>query len=118
LISDKMRSFETLTGKMVTQQNDGCATLAVSRSTCSSRGDFRADDLDADPRSHYPDRWVALVDMDWNEDAGEFTVARVAGHGSTRLAPFDPMRAAGLNYETVGHFYTGRVRAYTIDFVR
>ena len=42
----------------------------------------------------------------------------VAGHGTTRRAPFDQMRAAGLSYETVGHFYTGRVRAHAIDFVR
>jgi hypothetical protein len=66
----------------------------------------------------YPNQWVALVEMDWNDETDEFTVARVAGHGTTRRAPFDHMRAAGLRYETVGHFYTGRARAHAIDFVR
>ncbi len=69
-------------------------------------------------RERYPDQWVALVEMDWDDEVDEFTVARVAGHGTTRRAPFDQMRAAGLNYETVGHFYTGSVRAHAIDFVR
>lgn len=32
----------------------------------------------------YPDQWVALVEIDWNDE----TVARVAGHGPTRRAPF------------------------------
>ncbi len=45
----------------------------------------------------YPDQWVALVDMDWNDEVGEFTVARIAGHGASRRAPFDQMRAAGLS---------------------
>ncbi len=66
----------------------------------------------------YPGQWVALVEMDWNDETDEFTVARVAGHGATRRAPFDQMRASGLRYDTVGHFYTGRVRAHALDFVR
>jgi hypothetical protein len=66
----------------------------------------------------FPTQWVALVDMDWNEETNDFTVARVAGHGTTRRAPFEQMRATGLSYETVGHFYTGRVRPHAIDFVR
>lgn len=66
----------------------------------------------------FPDQWVALVEMDWNDDTDEFTVARVAGHGSTRRAPFDQMHAAGLTYEEVGHFYTGRIVSHAIDFVR
>lgn len=66
----------------------------------------------------YPDQWVALVEMDWDDENDGFSVARVAGHGATRRAPYDQMRAAGLAYETVGHFYTGRVRPHVIDFVR
>jgi hypothetical protein len=66
----------------------------------------------------YPDQWVALVEMDWDDETDEFTVARVAGHGTTRQAPFDQMRATGLAYETVGHFYTGRIVPHAIDFVR
>lgn len=66
----------------------------------------------------FPDQWVALVEMDWDDDLDWFTVARVAGNGVTRRAPFDRMRAAGLVYEDVGHFFTGRVRPHAIDFVR
>lgn len=66
----------------------------------------------------YSDQWVALVEMDWDDEIGEFTVARVAGHGTTRRAPFDQMRAAGLVYKSVGHFYTGRIVPHAIDFVR
>ena len=66
----------------------------------------------------YPDQWVALVEMDWNDETDEFTVARVAGHGTTRRAPFEQMRAAGLRYETVGHFFTGRIVPHVLNFVR
>jgi hypothetical protein len=66
----------------------------------------------------YADQWVALVDMDWNDETDEFTVARVAGHGATRRAPFEQMRAAGLRYERVGHFFTGRIVAHALNFVR
>lgn len=66
----------------------------------------------------YPEQWVALVEMDWNEETDEFTTARVAGHGATRAAPYAQMRCAGLRYEQVGHFYTGRVRAHALDFAR
>ena len=66
----------------------------------------------------YPDQWVALVEMDWNEETDEFTTARVAGHGATRAEPYAQMRRAGLRYEQVGHFYTGRVRAHALDFAR
>ncbi|MBC7977848.1 MAG: hypothetical protein H7138_22945, partial [Myxococcales bacterium] len=37
----------------------------------------------------YPDQWVALVELDWNDETDELTVARVAGHGPNRRAPFD-----------------------------
>jgi hypothetical protein len=66
----------------------------------------------------YPDQWVALVEMDWNDETDEFTMARVAGHGETRGEPFAQMRRAGLRYDEVGHFFTGRVRPHAIDFVR
>lgn len=69
-------------------------------------------------RERYPDQWVALVEMDWNEETDEFTTARVAGHGTTRAEPYEQMRRAGLHYDEVGHFFTGRVRAHVIDFVR
>jgi hypothetical protein len=66
----------------------------------------------------YPDQWVALVELDWDDETDEFTTARVAGHGATRREPFAQMRRAGLRYDEVGHFFTGRVRAHAIDFVR
>jgi hypothetical protein len=66
----------------------------------------------------FPDQWVALVEMDWNEEIDEFTTARVAGHGVTRAEPYAQMRRAGLHYDEVGHFFTGRVCAHAIDFVR
>ncbi|MEJ7599681.1 MAG: hypothetical protein WKG01_17370 [Kofleriaceae bacterium] len=66
----------------------------------------------------YPDQWVALVEMDWDDETDEWTVARVAGHGTTRRAPFEQMRVAGLRYETVGHFFTGRIVPHALNFVR
>ena len=35
----------------------------------------------------YPDHWVALVEMDLDDETDEFTVARVAGHGAVRRTP-------------------------------
>lgn len=66
----------------------------------------------------YPDQWVALVEMGWDDEADEIITARVAGHGATRGEPFAQMRRAGLTYDEVGHFYTGRVRAHAVSFVR
>lgn len=68
-------------------------------------------------RGRYRDQWVALVEMDWDNEADTFTVARVAGHGPTRRAPFDQMRAAGRCYETVGHFFTGRAVPRGVEFI-
>lgn len=68
--------------------------------------------------ARYPDQWVALVEMDVDEDTDEFTTARVAGRGATRAEPFAQMRRAGLRYDEVGHFFTGRVCAHAIEFVR
>lgn len=67
----------------------------------------------------YPDQWVALVDMDWDDETDEFTIARVAGYGATRKTPFDMMRRAGRgDNEDVGHFYTGRLVPHAVPFVR
>lgn len=66
----------------------------------------------------YPDQWVALVEMDLDEETDEIHSARVAGHGTSRAEPFAQMRQAGLRYDDVGHFFTGRIRAHAIDFVR
>jgi hypothetical protein len=60
----------------------------------------------------YPDEWVALVEVDWVNDRDfDFRSARVAGHGKRRKEPMiqaEPFRAL---YPTIGHFYTGRIRA-------
>jgi hypothetical protein len=40
-----------------------------------------------------------------------------AGYGATRTEPFVQMRCRP-HYDEVGHFFTGRVRAHAIDFVR
>lgn len=59
----------------------------------------------------YPDQWVALVEIDWvNETDFDFRSARVVGHGS-REQQYEQARAWSLRYPSMGHFYTGRVRA-------
>jgi hypothetical protein len=65
-----------------------------------------------------PDQWVALVEVVWNDETDEFTVARVAGHGTTRRAPFEQMRAARLRYEWPTVFFTGRIVPHALNFVR
>jgi len=40
----------------------------------------------------------------------------VPGCGATRAEPFAQMRRAGLRYDDVGHFFTGRVYAHAIEF--
>ena len=45
----------------------------------------------------YPDQWVVLVEMDWNEETDEFTTARVAGHGATRAEPYAQTRRCRHN---------------------
>lgn len=59
----------------------------------------------------YPDEWVALVEIDWvNEMDFAFRSARVVGHG-TRREQYEQARAWSADYTSMGHFYTGRVRA-------
>jgi hypothetical protein len=59
----------------------------------------------------YPDEWVALVEIDWvNETDFDFRSARVVGHG-TRREQYEQARAWSSRYTSMGHFYTGRVRA-------
>jgi hypothetical protein len=60
----------------------------------------------------YPDEWVALVEIDWvNETDFDFRTARIAGHGKRRTDPLVQARPLWDRYESMGHFFTGRVRA-------
>jgi hypothetical protein len=60
----------------------------------------------------YPDEWVALVEIDWLNDTDfEFGTARVVGHGKTRREHYEQARAWSSQYASMGHFFTGRVRA-------
>lgn len=59
----------------------------------------------------YPCKWVALVEIDWvNETDFDFRSARVVGHGNRR-EQYEQARAWSSRYTSMGHFYTGRVRA-------
>jgi len=59
----------------------------------------------------YPCKWVALVEIDWvNETDFDFRSARVVGHGNRR-EQYEQARAWSSRYPSMGHFYTGRVRA-------
>lgn len=60
----------------------------------------------------YPDEWVALVEIDWVNDRDfDFRSARVAGHGKRRKEPMMQAEPLWARYHTIGHFYTGRIRA-------
>jgi hypothetical protein len=59
----------------------------------------------------YPDEWVALVEIDWVNDRDfDFRSARVIGHG-TRREQYEQARAWASRYASMGHYFTGRVRA-------
>jgi hypothetical protein len=62
-------------------------------------------------RSHYPDQWVAIVDIDWIDDTDEFRTARVAGAGPKRADPLVQARRLQGRFDEIGHFFTGCVRA-------
>jgi len=60
----------------------------------------------------YPDQWVCLVEIDIIEEQNfEFHSARVIGHGKTRREPFVQARPWRDKYDTIGHFYTGKIVA-------
>jgi len=60
--------------------------------------------------ARYRDQWVALVEIEW-EDEDIVRAARVAGAGPRRADPLAQARALPTQYEEIGHFYTGQVRA-------
>ncbi len=60
----------------------------------------------------YPEEWVVLVEIDWVNDRDfEFRNARVAGHGKRRKDPLIQARPLRERYRSMGHFFTGRIRA-------
>ena len=66
----------------------------------------------------YPDEWVVLVEVDWVNDTDfEFQTARVAGHGKTRKEPLIRARPLRDKYESMGHFFTGRIRAPLVPLI-
>jgi hypothetical protein len=60
----------------------------------------------------HPDEWVCLVEI---EHAGpndvEIVSARVVGHGKTKREPVEQAKVWWTRYSTIGHFYTGTLRA-------
>jgi hypothetical protein len=68
--------------------------------------------------ARYHDEWVALVEIDWvNENDLDFRCARVAGHGKTRKEPLDQARPLRAQYDEIGHFFTGPIRAPLRSFL-
>jgi hypothetical protein len=60
----------------------------------------------------HPDEWVCLADMDWvNETDFNLCSARVLGHGKTRKEPLAQARSWLKRYPSIGHFFTGSIRA-------
>lgn len=60
----------------------------------------------------YPDQWVVLVEMEWDDDVrlSRLRSAIVAGHGPGKLDPLTQTDALRPRYSRMGHFFTGRVR--------
>jgi hypothetical protein len=53
-----------------------------------------------------------LVEIDWVNDRDfDFRSARVAGHGMRRKDPLVQARRFWDRYRSMGHFFTGRIRA-------
>ena len=60
----------------------------------------------------HPDEWVVLVEVDWVNDTDfEFRSARVAGNGKRRKDPIEQARPLRDRYPSMGHFFTGPIRA-------
>jgi len=60
----------------------------------------------------YPEQWVALVEMEWTgDDEDELLTARVVGHGLRRIDPLLQARPFRERYRSIGHFFTGPIRA-------
>ncbi len=66
----------------------------------------------------YPDEWVCLVEIDRPIDHNfAFRTARVVGHGRHPRDPIMQARPFCDQYEGMGHYFTGRVRARIMGMV-
>jgi hypothetical protein len=59
----------------------------------------------------FPDEWVVLVDVDWENDT-DFTFggAMVIGHHKRRKDASPDVKAAFEHHDEVGTFWTGKIR--------
>lgn len=69
-------------------------------------------------RARFPDEWVVLVDIDWENDTDfAFGRARVLGHFKSRKHASPFIKAAFQCYTEVGSFWTGEMRRPVPRFV-
>ena len=62
-------------------------------------------------REHHPDRWVVLVDHDWQaDDLSSYTTARVLASGASRAEAVAHAGSALDGYPCYGCRYTGVIR--------
>jgi hypothetical protein len=59
----------------------------------------------------YPDEWVVLVDTDWVNDTDfDFRSTIVFAHHKRRKDASPDVKAAFERYDSVGTFWTGKIR--------
>src|SRR5262245_22244757 len=62
--------------------------------------------------ARHPDEWVCLVEIEYVQPNDvRIARARIVGHGATKRAPIEQAKAWWGQYSTIGHFYTGTLRA-------
>ena len=60
----------------------------------------------------HPDEWVCLVEIEHTRpNDAKIVSARVVGHGKTKRDPVEQAKSWWTRYSTIGHFYTGTLRA-------
>jgi hypothetical protein len=59
----------------------------------------------------HPDEWVCLVEIEYAQLDDAIERARVVGHGKTKREPVEQAKVWWGQYATIGHFYTGKLRA-------
>lgn len=60
----------------------------------------------------HPDEWVCLVEIEHaRPNDVRIVSARVVGHGKTKREPVEQAKVWWAQYSTIGHFYTGKLRA-------
>lgn len=69
-------------------------------------------------RDLYPDEWVVLVDTKWVNDTDfEFGTTIVLGHFKSRKEASPHIKVAFERYESVGSFWTGKIRGPIPRFI-